>query len=118
MRFRFTLRDLFCLIAGSAVGILVTPPAVDIAIASGGGGHGHYVAARLLFPFTMLLSEIVGSVVLPLQILGVVQFPVYGAIVGFNCGRLKRALLIACVIAAMHVLAVAVCFSGFVTNFS
>jgi hypothetical protein len=118
MKLRFTIRDLLLLIAGAAIGIAVTPPAVNAAIASAGGGHGHYVAARILFPFTMLLSETTGSIELPWQILGIVQFPAYGAIIGFSCNSLKRAAWAACIIFTLHVLAVAICFSGLLDSFS
>jgi hypothetical protein len=116
MKFRFTIRDLLGLVAGLAIGMGITPFAVNMALASAGGGHGHYVAARLFFPFTMLLSQMTGSITLPLQILGIVQFPAYGAIVGFNCDKPKRAALIACIIFAAHALAVAICFSGLLSD--
>jgi hypothetical protein len=37
-------------------------PALLLAIVSAGGGHGDYVAARVLFPLPMLLTRLEGEI--------------------------------------------------------
>lgn len=69
-------------IIGLVLGALVTPIAFFFGIASAGAGHGHYVAAKVLFPVTMLSTLAVGSITTPLLLLGAVQFPVYGWFIG------------------------------------
>jgi hypothetical protein len=39
------------------IGVLVTPVAALLAISSAGAGHGHYVWAKLFFPFTLLMPH-------------------------------------------------------------
>ncbi len=101
-----------------AAGVLVTPPAAMLAVASAGAGHGHYEAARALFPYTMLLTRLTGdTVVLPLIGLALVQFPLYGVALGLAAGKGRLALTLLALLAA-HSVAVAACFSGAIPNFS
>jgi hypothetical protein len=74
---------------GLAVGLLVMPVAVALGIDSAGAGHGNYLAAKVLFPFTMLSTFVLGSITLPFVLLGIAQFPVYGWLVG-QSARHKR----------------------------
>ena len=99
-------------IIGGILGALVTPIAVIWAIMSGGAGHGDYVAARVLYPLPMLLAEMAGEFSLPMIIFALAQFPVYGIVVG----TFWRSGLI--LILAIHFIALAICFSGFISNFS
>jgi hypothetical protein len=106
------------LIIGVAAGVLVTPAAVVLAVLSAGAGHGHYEAARALFPYTMLLTLLSGdTITLPLIALALVQFPLYGLALGLAAGkgRLAWALLL---LSAAHAVAALACFSGAVPNFS
>jgi len=64
------------------VGVLLAPVALFMAIMSAGAGHGHYVAAKILFPFTMASTYIWGTITLPFIILAIVQFPFYGWLTG------------------------------------
>jgi hypothetical protein len=61
------------LLDGWGLGILATIPAVALAVASGGAGHGEYVAARLFFPYTMLLTVQTHYISLPLIIIALLQ---------------------------------------------
>jgi hypothetical protein len=106
------------LILWVAAGVLVTPPAAGLAVLSGGAGHGHYEAARALFPYTMLLTRLTGdTVALPLLGLALVQFPLYGLALGLAAAKGRLALALALRLAA-HAIAAAVCFSGAIPNFS
>ena len=49
-------------VAGAAVSLLLGFPAIYAAVISGGAGHGQYVAARALFPASMLLLLIDGTI--------------------------------------------------------
>jgi K+-transporting ATPase A subunit len=107
------------IIVGAALGGLVTVPAIIMAIASAGGGHGNYNYAKMLFPYTMLLRPMTGnSITWPLILLALAQFHLYGAMIG-ACG--KRWLLIvfvSIVLLAAHLIAVWFCLSGVIPNFS
>ena len=99
-----------------ALGVLITPFAAMLALASSGAGHGDYILARTLFPYSMLLTRLIESV--PLVVgLALAQFPFYGFFVARR-PSLKKNVVAACAIAAVHLAAVAICFSGFLPNFS
>lgn len=105
-------------IMGLALGALITPFAVMLAIASAGAGHGDYILARVLFPYSMLLTRFVESTFLyPLIGWALAQFPFYGFLIAWRTG-LKRNVATAAAITAAHLVAVAVCFSGFLPDFS
>jgi hypothetical protein len=106
----------FAVIAGVVAGALITLPALFVAVISAGAGHGDYVAARLLFPFPMLLTVIDGSIGVPSIVVALLQFPLYGALLGLAlCGRSWRPFV---VIVPLHFVAVMACFSGLIPNFS
>jgi len=62
--------------------LVLTPVALFLAVVSGGAGHGDYLWARILFPYTMLSTLRVGSITGPFIWLAIVQFPVYGVALG------------------------------------
>jgi len=110
--------SLKAVIIGLGIGVLITPVAAMLAIISGGAGHGHYELARLLFPYTMLLTLIAGDfITVPLRILALVQFPIYGAFIGAFAPK-RQAWAIGAILFAVHALAAALCFSGVIPNFS
>jgi hypothetical protein len=103
--------------AGAAAGVVVGLPALLGAIASAGAGHGHYVAARVLFPASMLLTVFQnGSIGAASITVALLQFPLYGALLGWCVVR--RKYLPAALVASGHVLAAMLCFSGWVADFS
>ena len=59
------------------VSIIVTPIFLLLAIGSAGAGHGDYFLAKILFPFTMLSTIFINSIILPFIILAIIQFPFY-----------------------------------------
>src|SRR5437762_12570031 len=101
---------------GLGFGLLVELLALFAAFASAGAGHGDYVAARILFPWSMLLTLIEGRIgAVPLSV-GLLQFPVYGGLLGWSIGRgsyfpAKRAGL-------AHLIAAIICFTGIIPNLS
>ena len=95
--------------------IILTIPAIVLAVFSAGAGHGDYLFARALFPVPMLLSFNVSISVLSL-VAALLQFPVYSWIVGGAKAR-ERAVPIL-VVVALHLAAVIACFSGILPNFS
>jgi hypothetical protein len=105
-------------IVGVGAGVLITPVAAFLAVLSGGAGHGHYELARLFFPYTMLLTRLAGdTITLPLILLALAQFPVYGAVLGIARSR-SRVVAAGGLLLAGHTIAVVLCFSGLIPNFS
>jgi hypothetical protein len=88
------------------------------AVVSGGAGHGHYVFARLFFPYSMLLTRLAGdTITVPLMVLALAQFPLFGALLGIT--RSKPSAVVASILLLVaHTVAVVVCFSGVIPNFS
>jgi len=103
-------------IVGAAWGALVAAPAIWIAIMSGGAGHGDYVAARALFPAPMLLTLIEGEIGSLAMAAALVQFPLYGALLGRARARGRDNAMIW--IAGVHLGAVLLCFAGLFPSFS
>lgn len=92
-------------------------PAIVIAILSGGLGHGDYAAARALFPVPMLLTLLQNDTIGVLSIgLGVLQFPIFGALLGWCVER--KSYFPAVVVILAHVIAASICFAGTLPNFS
>lgn len=90
------------------ISILVTPVLVYIGVASSGVGHGNYLFAKILFPFTMLSTIVFNSITLPAMAVAVAQFPAYGLILGVATKR-RRLREIATSLILIHVLAVGIC---------
>jgi hypothetical protein len=104
-------------VVGFALGVLVAVPAVMAAVASGGAGHGNYVAARALFPAPMLLTLFEGDRVGAFSVVvGLLQFPIYGMLLGWSIVR--KNWVPAIVVTLAHIIAASVCFAGTSPNFS
>lgn len=102
---------------GFVSGVLVALPAIMVAAISGGAGHGDYVAARGLFPAPMLLTLLEHDRIGAFSIgVGLLQFPIYGALLGWSVAR--KNYLPAVVVALAHIIAALVCFAGTLPNFS
>ena len=91
------------------IGTLITGPAILAAIMSGGAGHGSYIAARVLFPFSMLLSRHEGSIGLLARGVGLLQFPLYGALIGRTVAAQGTRIFL---LTTAHLAAALACFSG------
>jgi hypothetical protein len=104
-------------VVGFALGVLVAVPAVVAAAASGGAGHGNYVAARALFPTPMLLTFFEGDRIGAFSVvIGLLQFPVYGTLLGWSIARKNWVPTVMVTLA--HLVAGTVCFAAKLPNFS
>jgi hypothetical protein len=101
-------------------GIAVMPIAIVLSVASGGGGHGNYVLARIFFPFSMLLTLIPSDArIAAIIIVSFVQYPIYGFALGRSAARSNVAFArTAMLIAALHAMAVVICFTGVLRSYS
>ena len=92
---------------GFALGALVALPCAFLAVTAAGAGHGSYLPARLLFPFTMLSTLLYGPFTTPFILAALIQFPLYGLVLGccHRASRLAHGLLALC---ATHLVAVTV----------
>lgn len=105
------------MVAGGVIGAIIIYPAISAAVISGGMGHGHYTAARALFPVPMLLTLWTDNHISDLSIvLAFIQFPLYGVLVGATPPR--KMWVTWSLILAVHLMAAFVCFSGYIPNFS
>jgi hypothetical protein len=104
------------MIIGLLLGLLMTFPALFFAAASAGAGHGGYVAARAIFPFSMLLTLAEGNIGPIALAIALIQLPIYGAI----CGRVKahKNYRPVAIIAFVHLVAALVGFAGTLPNYS
>lgn len=84
----------FCA-ATIAVGVF----AVLISWWQAGGGHGSYLAAKLLLPFAMLATIPTGEISIASVMLALAQWPIYGAVLAnaFARNRQKAILILAVV---------------------
>jgi hypothetical protein len=99
------------------IALVATPLFLCAALASAGAGHGHYLWAKILFPFTMLSARVFGSITNPFIALAIVQFPLYGLILA-NANVKARYLPSLVTLLVVHCLAVAACFLLLRENFS
>ena len=97
--------------------LIVTPFFLYFGIASGRAGHGNYLLAKILFPFTMLSTRPLGSIVAPFIVLAVIQFPLYGFILGAANGR-NKILFCGVALLSVHSVAAGACFFVVDANFS
>jgi hypothetical protein len=96
---------------------IVTPIALLLGVGSGGAGHGDYHLAMILFPYTMLSTTIFDSITAPFILLAIIQFPLYGFILGHanEKGRFVSIFILLCV---LHCLASMAMFLVASDNFS
>jgi hypothetical protein len=109
-------RNMTTMLMGTAAGSVIGAVAALAAVLSGGAGHGSYVAARALFPFSLLLTRVEGSIGSAAICVGLLQFPLYGALIGSAITR--KAGRVVFVLAAAHFIAAVACFSGLLPDFS
>ncbi len=99
------------------ISLVATPICLFLGITSAGAGHGSYFLAKILFPFTILLAGLFGSITAPFMLLAVAQFPIYGIV--FGAANVKdRIIPFAIGLLLAHVIAVAACFLLIGENFS
>jgi len=99
------------------LGLIATPICLFLGIASGGAGHGNYLWARLLFPYTMLMTWASESLTAPAVALAILQFPLYGAALGL-ANQQRKLPRMGLALSVIHTLAVVAFFLFPNTNFS
>ena len=105
-----TKSTMIAIVIGLLVGALLALPALFIAAVSGGGGHGCYIEARALFPVSMLLTLLEGRIGIFSIAVALLQFPAYGALLGWSIVRRKYLPLAGAV--SVHLIAAICCFAG------
>lgn len=104
-------------LTGVLAGVLLSLPALFLALLSAGAGHGDYGFARALFPMPMLLtliqSDNIGILSMATSLL---QFPLYGLVLADAFAR--RRMGWAALLVVVHAAAAILCFAGIVPNFS
>jgi hypothetical protein len=93
---------------GLGVGMQFALPTLLLGFLSAGGGHGNYLWAKVLFPYTMIPP---GEISLALEVLALVQFPVYGILIGVSASSFRRVVMVAAVIVFAHAAAAVWCLS-------
>jgi hypothetical protein len=95
---------------GFVIGIGVCILGLLVAVWATGAGHGTYLPAKILFPFAMLAGVFGHSITLFYAVLAVLQFPVYGLILG-AAFRSSRFVLCVIILSLVHfgVAAVDIC---------
>jgi hypothetical protein len=58
-------------------GLVMECAAAIIALIAAAGGHGTYTLAKILFPYSLALTALTGSITAPLIVLALVQYPLY-----------------------------------------
>lgn len=97
--------------------LVATPICLLLALASGGAGHGNYLWAKVVFPYTMLSTLAFESITRPFIILAIIQFPLYGVALGL-ASRKHRFAHMAIALPVIHLLAVMILFLSGSENFS
>lgn len=99
------------------IALLITPVFLFAGLASAGAGHGDYLWAKILFPFTLLSFRVSGTITNPFIALAIVQFPLYGLLLA-NANAKRRYLPSLVALLVVHSMAVAACFLLLRENFS
>jgi hypothetical protein len=99
------------------ISLIATPICLFLAMLSGGGGHGNYFLAKILFPFTMLSTIFFDSITFPFVLLAILQFPLYGLIYGMAKMKSGKTFVIFPLF-IFHLLVVTFCFIFVSENFS
>jgi hypothetical protein len=91
--------------------LLITPLALFVGFVSTGAGHGNYVLARIIFPYTFAYWHFSNNAIpSSLAILGFLQIPIYGGLLALPSSKYIM-LLVGTVLATLHLAAVYLCFS-------
>jgi hypothetical protein len=88
----------------------VSVPVILVCFFAAGFGHGTYAPMLACFPYTMLWADLAGLITLPAIVLGVIQLPAYGALIGWSIPT-RRWRRLALLLGAVHVAAATTAFS-------
>jgi hypothetical protein len=83
--------------------LIITFLCLLVTIFFAGGGHGTYIPAKIIFPFTMLLAKLTNEINFIGIILALIQIPIYNRIL-MNKPKWKYLLI------GIHLFAVILCF--------
>ena len=99
------------------VSLVATPLCLLLGFASAGAGHGDYVLATILFPYSAFLIFFFGGWVAPFVsiAIAVAQFPLYGIILEVASGKRRLRPWAACLL-VVHTLAAIACFAVRIRN--
>jgi hypothetical protein len=86
---------------GLAFGVVVCISCLALVVGEAGGGHGTYLPAKILFPFAMLAGVFGHSISPPYVVLAIVQFPLYGFLLG-AVFRSRRFALCVVILSCAH----------------
>ncbi len=89
--------------AGALVGVGIAAVMIPFCFFAAGFGHGTYAPMIACFPFTMLGAAAIGRISVALIVLGVLQFPAYGAVVGWSRAK-ARSVPVFAALAVVHVI--------------
>jgi hypothetical protein len=106
-------------IIGLSAGTLIGGISLVIAVMAAGGGHGTYMPAKILFPYTMLSTITMERITSPYVLLAILQFPLYGLFLGFTLSRGSRLFwTTACLLSVLHLGAFAIAWAYVPGSFS
>lgn len=100
----------------ASVSLALTPVFLLLGTASGGGGHGDYFLAKLLFPLSMFSTLFLGSITWPFIVLAVVQYPAYGVVLGL-ANKNNRLMRASGILFSIHALLASLCLIAPNSNF-
>jgi len=108
-------RKASAVLKGVGIGAAVELPALLLGLMSAGAGHGDYVIAAMLFPVPLLLTGLThGTIAWLAGSLALLQFPLYGALIARN--HVRGVARPHAPIAATHIAAILLCFSGIIPD--
>jgi hypothetical protein len=80
-------------------GAIVEMVAIVATVVAAAGGHGNYVAAKILFPYSLALTRFTEVITMPLIVLALAQYPLYAlalwSLRGSSLGQRRWAVLAA-----------------------
>jgi hypothetical protein len=83
--------------------IILTLALLIITIFSVGGGHGTFVIAKIIFPFSMLLAYVFNKIGIISMLLAILQIPIYSYL--YKSKPNGKYFII-----GLHILAIILCF--------
>jgi len=99
------------------IACLVTPVCLELAMLSGAAGHGNYLLAKILYPYSMFSTIFLDEITVPFIILAIIQLPLYGVILGI--ANMRGKIISATIsLTVVHSLAVVACLIFIGSNFS
>jgi hypothetical protein len=89
------------------IGVLITPICYIWAAMFGAGGHGTDLFLNIFFPYAALIIRLKNYPTMEI-IIGLIQFPLYGTLIGFAKSKESSATIIWLLV--VHTVAAILCF--------